>query len=72
MYLNHSRGFSIECLHDARARLELNVRAIAHDVARFRAHVHTDPGGNVTPAADVVVENAVEADTEAAEPSTEA
>ena len=29
-------------------------------------------GGNVTPAADVVVENAVEADTEAAEPSTEA
>ena len=22
---------------------ELNVRAIAHDVARFRAHVHTDP-----------------------------
>ena len=27
-------------------------------------------GGNVTPAADVVVENAVEADTEAAEPST--
>jgi len=26
----------------------------------------------VTPAADVVVENAVEADTEAAEPSTEA
>lgn len=28
-------------------------------------------GGNVTPAADVVVENAVEADTEAAEPSTE-
>ena len=29
-------------------------------------------GGNVTPAADVVVENAVEADAEAAEPSTEA
>ena len=29
-------------------------------------------GGNVTPAADVVAENAVEADTEAAEPSTEA
>ena len=29
-------------------------------------------GGNVTPAADVVVENAAEADTEAAEPSTEA
>ena len=29
-------------------------------------------GGNVTPAADVVVENAVEADTEATEPSTEA
>ena len=29
-------------------------------------------GGNVTPAADVVVENAVEADSEAAEPSTEA
>ena len=29
-------------------------------------------GGNVTPAADVVVENAVEADTEAAESSTEA
>ena len=29
-------------------------------------------GGNVTPAADVVVENAVEADTAAAEPSTEA
>ncbi len=29
-------------------------------------------GGNVTPAADVVVENAVEADAEAAKPSTEA
>lgn len=29
-------------------------------------------GGNVTPAADVMVENAVEADAEAAEPSTEA
>ena len=29
-------------------------------------------GGNVTPAADVVVENVTEADTEATEPSTEA
>ena len=29
-------------------------------------------GGNVTPAADVVVENVAEADTEATEPSTEA
>ena len=29
-------------------------------------------GGNVTPAADVVVENVTEAGTEATEPSTEA
>lgn len=53
-------------------------RAAVNDLARERMDQLREQlndaisGGNVTPAADVVVENAVEADTEAAEPSTEA
>ena len=47
-------------------------RAAVNDFAPMVDAKTDDLRGNVTPAADVVVENAVEADTEAAEPSTEA
>ena len=52
-------------------------RAMAADIANdawdnMRDTYDAISGGNVTPAADVVVENAVETDAEAAEPSTEA
>lgn len=54
---------------DLRAKVDLAASAWTAARAQLNDAIS---GGNVTPAADVVVENAVEADTEAAEPSTEA